>query len=165
MARPLHKTPGDGLAPLSALNNYGHRFWLFLEEARKNACLGNLHTAQLEAAGKKQLDSEKKNRKSWKSSLFFWLKTDKKRFLTKQSMKGSTVPKPRRQHFSGPVQGQGAVGGIMTAGSQRTASGPLISLFSSTKRAEEYEVPYMCLGHQLNNPQKLHSYGPIYLVK
>ncbi|KAL0414988.1 UNVERIFIED_CONTAM: hypothetical protein Slati_3330700 [Sesamum latifolium] len=145
--------------------NYDFDFTQFLEEARKNACLGNLHTAQLEAAGKKQLDSEKNNRKSWKSSLFSWLKTDKKRKSTKQPMEGSTVPEPRRQHFPGPVQGQGAVGGIMTARAQRTASGPLINLFSSTKRAEEYEVPYMCLGQQLNNPRKLHSYGPVYLVK
>ncbi|XP_020547938.1 uncharacterized protein LOC110011677 isoform X2 [Sesamum indicum] len=138
------------------------QFW---EEARKNACLGNLHTARLEAAGKKQFDLEKKNRKSWKGSLFSWLETDKKHKSTKQPTKGSTVPKPRRQHFPGPVQGQGAVGGIMTARAQRAASGPLISLFSSTKRADEYEVPYMCLGQQLNSPQKFHSYGPVYLVK
>ncbi|KAK4427454.1 hypothetical protein Salat_1514300 [Sesamum alatum] len=129
----------------------------FLEEARKNACLGNLHTTHLEAAG----DSEKKNRKTWKSSLFSWLKTDKKRKSTKQLTNGSTVCKPRRQHYSGPVEGQGTVGGIMTGRAQKAASGPLISV---TKRAEEYEVPYMSLGQQLHNPHKLHSYGPVYLV-
>ncbi|KAI3455683.1 hypothetical protein Pfo_012346 [Paulownia fortunei] len=141
--------------------DYQADFTQFLEEARKSACHGTLNTAHLEAAGRKQLDWEKKNRKSWKNSLFSWLKTDKKGKSTKKPTNGTTVSKPRRGHVSGPVQG--TVGGITTGRAQRPVSGPLTGLFTSTRRAGEYKVPYMCLG-EFNNPQKLHSYGPVYSV-
>ncbi|KAI3463187.1 hypothetical protein Pfo_019850 [Paulownia fortunei] len=141
--------------------DYQEDFTQFLEEARKNACKWTSNTAHLQAAGKEQLDGGKKNRKSWKNSLFSWLKTDRKGKSTKQPMNGTAISKPRRGHVSGPVQGTG--GGITTGRTQRASSGPLTGLFSSTRRVEEYEVPYMCLG-QLNDTQKLHSYGPVYLV-
>ncbi|PIN13742.1 hypothetical protein CDL12_13640 [Handroanthus impetiginosus] len=139
--------------------DYQADFRQFLEEARNQRTLNitNLEPALVN----KQIDWQKKNRKSWKNSLFSWLKTDKRTKSTNQQTKGATIAKPRSGHASGPIQG--TMSGLSTAQAKKPASGPLIGLFSSTRRAEEYEVPYMCLG-QLNNPQKLHSYGPVYLV-
>ncbi|KAG8380223.1 hypothetical protein BUALT_Bualt07G0171000 [Buddleja alternifolia] len=135
--------------------DYQSDFVQFLEEARKNT---KLSTSPRE---EEQLDVEKKSRKSWKNSLFSWLKSDKKSTTTKQS---TTVYKPRRGQVSGPVQGNVA-GNVVTIGrARRAVSGPLTGLFSrSMKRVDEYEVPYMCLG-QFYDPHKFHSYGPLYLV-
>lgn len=127
----------------------------FLEEARKN-------TVQIEpdviTEDKKQLNWEKKKRKSWKSSLFSWLKNDKKSESLKQQSNTTTLAsKARRAHVSGPVMVGVAAGSV-----QRAASGPLTGLFGSTGSSEEPEFPYMCLS-QLNK-QRVHSYGPVYLV-
>lgn len=131
-----------------------------MKEARKNANHVTSDT-NFQEPRKNQLDHGKKNRKSLKSSLFSWLKTDKKR----KSMKPPTndtvlVSKTKRGHVSGPVEA--TTDGIISRG-RRAASGPLVCFINSTRRPEEYEVPYMCLD-QLNNTQKLQSYGPIYLV-
>lgn len=129
----------------------------FLEEARKGISHGSSTTANPEMSRNEQLDREKKqNRKSWKTSLLSWLKTDKKGKSTNhyQPTNSTTAPKLKRGHFSGPVRG------IVGSRVLRSASGQLGGVFSETG---ETEVPYMCLA-QLDNPQKLHSYGPVYLV-
>ncbi|XP_022892039.1 uncharacterized protein LOC111406909 [Olea europaea var. sylvestris] len=112
----------------------------FLEEPRMNGFDGNLISAPHEEAGKKKLDKGKRNKKSWKSSLFSWL---------------------RRETRNGKPDGTGAsiTGGFWA---RRLTLGPLIGLLNLTRRVED-EVPYMSLG-QLNNPQDVLSYGPVYLV-
>lgn len=134
----------------------------FLEEARKNANHVVTSGTNFEENRKKQLDHGKKSRKSLKSSLFSWLKTDKKCKSTKEprTKDANLVSKTRRGHVSGPVDAT-TDGSVSRA--RRAASGPLFGFRNSTRRPEEYEVPYMCLD-QLNNHQKLQSYGPIYLV-
>ncbi|CAA2972878.1 Hypothetical predicted protein [Olea europaea subsp. europaea] len=139
-------------------------FKQFLEEARRNECQGNLKTETIEKVGfRGQVDGEKKNRKSWKNSLFSWLKTDKKNKSVGQQSprKGTVGSELRRGPFSGPVRASEGGGGI-TGRPRKPTSGPIIGLFSSNKRVED-EVPYMSLG-QLNNPQEVQSYGPVYLV-
>ncbi|CAI9753694.1 unnamed protein product [Fraxinus pennsylvanica] len=136
-------------------------FKQFLDEAK--ACQGNFKTEPLEKVGiKGQLQGEKKNRKSWKNSLFSWLKTDKKnKSVMQQSPRNGTVgSEPRHGPFSGPVRGSG--GGSITSRPQNPTSGPIASLFLSSKRVED-EVPYVSLG-QLNISHAVQSYGPVYLV-
>ncbi|KAK4413716.1 hypothetical protein Salat_2784400 [Sesamum alatum] len=143
--------------------DYQEDFTRFLEEARKNAFNGISNAEQVEPARKERFDGEKKSRKSWKKSLFSWLKPDRKSKSTKEAMHNTNISKARRGYVSGPVEPAGCGSGGATGTAKRAASGPLTGLFSSTSRVEEYEVPYMCLG-QLNNTQKLQSYGPVYLV-
>ncbi|CAI9773542.1 unnamed protein product [Fraxinus pennsylvanica] len=118
----------------------------FLEEPRKNGFNGNFISAPLEEVGKKKLDEEKRNKKSWKSSLFSWLRTDNRN--------GTTISKLGRCRTGG-----GITGGLCAP---RLTLGHLIGLFNLTKRVKD-EVLYMSLG-QLNNPQDVQSYGPVYLV-
>ncbi|CAI9753537.1 unnamed protein product [Fraxinus pennsylvanica] len=135
----------------------------FLEEAKRTECQGNLKTEPIEKVGiKGQLDGEKKNRKSWKNSLFSWLKPDKKnKSVVQQSPRKGTIDSElRRGPFSGPVHA--IEGGGITGTPQKPTSGHITSLFSSSKRVED-EVPYVSLG-QLNNAQDVQSYGPVYLV-
>ncbi|KAH6773325.1 hypothetical protein C2S52_003798 [Perilla frutescens var. hirtella] len=138
--------------------DYQADFTQFLEEARKNAYKVNSDAITIE---EKQLNWEKKKRKSWKSTLFSWLKNDKKSFFLKQPSNSTPLTsKVRRGHVSGPIEGP--IGGTSTGRAQRAGSGPLTGLFGSTGRSEKCEVPYMCLG-QLNK-HKIQSYGPVYLV-
>ncbi|GFP90568.1 hypothetical protein PHJA_001200900 [Phtheirospermum japonicum] len=144
--------------------DYQADFTQFLEEAKKTAHQETINTAQVEAHGEKQLNnSVKKSRTSWKKSLFSWLKIDKKSENSDQQLTNvKKVLKPKRGHVSGPVQGN--VAEVITKSrSHKPASGPLTGLFGSAKGADEYKVPYMCLG-QINDPHKLQSYGPVYLV-
>ncbi|KAL3639823.1 hypothetical protein CASFOL_014791 [Castilleja foliolosa] len=124
--------------------DYQEGFTQLLEEAIKNSC-SNTATFQ----------SHKyvKNRKSWRKSLFSWLKADGNRKLTKKPMSG---------HVSGPVQKTD--GGIDTGRATKAASGPITGFTVSTKRADEYEVSYMCLEQINKNTKKCCSYGPVYLV-
>lgn len=132
----------------------------FVEEARKNAIQGPSTPPDLMAARRHQTDGEKKKKKTWKTSLFSWLKNSKS---TNQHINNATVSRARPGHISGPIPGTVdisiATGRIKTRG---TASGPLSGLFSST-RAEDHEVPYMSLG-KTSYPQQVHPYGPVYLV-
>ncbi|KAL7140472.1 hypothetical protein ABFS83_09G123000 [Erythranthe nasuta] len=145
--------------------DYQTDFTKFLEEARNSEKHGTsiATTPRLEVSGDdEQFNRERKNKKSWKTSLLFWLKTDKKCKLEKLQTNSTTVSKPiRGRHVSGPMQR--IVGGGRGVSVRGPKSGPLTGLFSSTRGADEYEVPYMCLG-QHNNSQKLNSYGPLYLV-
>ncbi|KAL2234853.1 UNVERIFIED_CONTAM: Ubiquitin-conjugating enzyme E2 34 [Sesamum indicum] len=122
--------------------DYQEDFTRFLEEARNNAFKGISNTACLGPAREEQFDGEKKNRKSWKKSLFSWLKPDKKSKSTKEATNSTKICKARRGYVSGPVEptGCGSGGGIATGRAKRAASGPLTGLFSSTRRVEEYEA-------------------------
>ncbi|CAA3003443.1 uncharacterized protein LOC111402679 [Olea europaea var. sylvestris] len=136
-------------------------FKQFLDEAK--ACQGNFKIEPPEKVGiKGQLQGEKKNRKSWKNSLFFWLKTDKKnKSVVQQSPRNGTIGSElSRGPFSGPVRGSG--GGSITDRPRKPTSGPITRLLLSSKRVKD-EVPYVSLG-QLKNSQDDQSYGPVYLV-
>ncbi|KAK4410461.1 Ubiquitin-conjugating enzyme E2 34 [Sesamum angolense] len=126
------------------INEFGYQedFTRFLEEARNNAFKGIPNPACLEPARKEQFDGEKKNRKSWKKSLFSWLKPDRKSKSTKEAMNSTKISKARRGYMSGSVEptGCGSGGGIAAGRAKRAASGPLTGLFSSTRRVEEYEA-------------------------
>ncbi|CAK9144690.1 unnamed protein product [Ilex paraguariensis] len=140
-------------------------FTEFLEEARKHTSEGNFDVAPPypEEEGKKQLVEvgERKNKKSWKSSLFSWLKPDKKsKPIVEPSNTTPYISKPKRGYVSGPIHGNGGGGAIGRP--RRPTSGPIMSLFNPTKKVEN-EIPYMCLD-QLNNPHGFQSYGPVYLV-
>eukprot|EP00262_Sarcandra_glabra_P014576 TRINITY_DN428_c0_g1_i1.p1 TRINITY_DN428_c0_g1~~TRINITY_DN428_c0_g1_i1.p1 ORF type:complete len:134 (-),score=12.80 TRINITY_DN428_c0_g1_i1:269-670(-) len=109
----------------------------------------------------------KKSKKSWKSSLFSWLKFEKKIkphsevFTHKESSSGFKLSIPKRGAVSGPIYG--SIEGTSTVyRSKRLASGPLTGLFTPTRKRET-EVPYMCL-YQLNQPPNVRSFGPMYLV-
>ncbi|KAL3839168.1 hypothetical protein ACJIZ3_023759 [Penstemon smallii] len=144
--------------------DYQTDFTKFLEEARKNTNDVTLNTSNLQEPGKKYFNNgEKRNRKSWKNSLFSWLNTDKKSKSDKQPTNGSVVSKTRRGgHVSGPVQVSS--GGGPGGKAHRTLSGPLTGLFSRGRRVKGYEAgAYMCLD-KISSTQKLRCYGPVYLV-
>lgn len=138
-------------------------FAQFLEEARRRTCddEGNFKDAPpgTEETRKTESNGKKRNKKSWKSSLFSWLKSDKKCENLVEPLHGSVTPKLRRGIVSGPIHGSAA--GLVPARPRNPTSGPLTSLFNLADK--EDEVPYMCLSH-LTNPHEAQSYGPVYLV-
>nr|XP_027125274.1 uncharacterized protein LOC113741832 isoform X2 [Coffea arabica] len=80
-------------------------FAQFLEEARKRTCdEGSFKVAppDTEETRKTESNGEKRNKKSWKSSLFSWLKSDKKSDNLVEPLHGSAAPKLRRGIVSGP---------------------------------------------------------------
>lgn len=132
----------------------------FLKEARNSSFQVHVNAV---VTNEKKIDSEKKQRKSWKKSLFSWLKNDNKSKSLKQ-LPHTTAPalKARRAHVSGPL-GRAVGSGVTTGKARRGDSGPLAGLFGSAGRPGELEVPYMCLDEELNK-QKIQAYGPVYLV-
>ncbi|XP_038684690.1 uncharacterized protein LOC119984687 [Tripterygium wilfordii] len=136
-------------------------FSLFLEEAREHAREVNPQAplSNPEKAGKGRLGEEKKNKKSWSSSLFKWWKVEKKSKPGAEPSNGSQVPNARSGNVSGPINGN-ARG--FNRRHCRQNSGPVNSLFNPTKRGEN-EIPYMCL-HQRSNSHASVAYGPVYLV-
>lgn len=139
----------------------------FLKEARNHDYKGNVEVESSnsnKAGNAKQSSGGLKNKKSWKRSLFSWLKAEKK--SNKPNMESSnssyTIPKPpQRGYVSGPIHGGG--GGISSR-PRRPNSGPLTGLFNSAKRTEEEQIPYVCLDKLNNNPPGFDCYGPVYLV-
>ncbi|XP_051119533.1 uncharacterized protein LOC127243515 isoform X2 [Andrographis paniculata] len=139
--------------------DYQAEFNQFLEEARKNTGKGTSNTRQVE---KDQFNGKQKKSKSWRCLLFTWLKLDTKIKSREQKMDCTSMAKPRRKNVSGPVQGSSC--SIACGIALRAVSGPLTCILSSTRGADEYEVPYTSL-EQINNTRKqIHPYGPIYSV-
>ncbi|XP_077239943.1 uncharacterized protein LOC143880853 [Tasmannia lanceolata] len=143
-------------------------FSVFLEEARKHASqteLKALAPFSNQALKNASLD-EKKSKKSWKSSLFFWSKSKKRikpqdDVRTTEPQSGTHVPNLTRRAVSGPIYGSDEQAGPTRRGGRPT-SGPLAGFL--TPRRGDFETPYMSLD-QLNNPTHVQSFGPIYLVK
>lgn len=138
----------------------------FLKEAKTHSTEANFDAAtphSSEEAGKKQFGGGQKSKKSWRKSLFSWLKTEKKCKPMpipeeEPSNKPYNISKPRRSYLSGPINGSGS---YKIDRPRRPNSGPLM-VFNSTKRMED-KMPYVCLD-QLNSPRVVQSYGPVYLV-
>nr|XP_027122461.1 uncharacterized protein LOC113739446 isoform X1 [Coffea arabica] len=151
-------------------NYFGHEFdphaefALFLGEARKRTCdegsfKFKVAPPDTEETRKTESNGEKRNKKSWKSSLFSWLKSDKKSDNLVEPLHGSAAPKLGRGIVSGPLRGR--AGGLVPAKPRKPVSGPLMSLFNPADKVDG--IPYMCLSH-LTNPHEAQSFGPVYLV-
>ncbi|KAK1288187.1 hypothetical protein QJS10_CPB19g02000 [Acorus calamus] len=134
-------------------------FSKFLEDAQKHAteARNRPQKQQWDEATKVTKTKEKSNRKSWKNSLFFWPRHSKKslnsandssmlnqRSIISGPLFGTTGRSDPRRWMTRPILGPLVVGGLK-------------------RDVEELEVPYMCL-EELDNPNKVHSFGPIYLV-
>lgn len=142
-------------------------FFQFLKEAKGHALEDNFkgvppHLGETRKADTQGMD--RKKRKSWKSSLFSWLKMDRKNrtMVEVESTTNNTKVRRGGGMFSGPIIHSNGVS-ISSSRSRKPTSGPLPSLFNPSMRDEGNEiVPYMCLNQQqLVNP---HSFGPVYLV-
>ncbi|GFZ04360.1 hypothetical protein Acr_16g0009840 [Actinidia rufa] len=141
-------------------------FSQFLEEARKHESEENFEVAAQnpEEVRNKLSGEAKKNKKSWKRSIFSWWNFDRKSNSSMETPTSSHVTKPRgsRVSVSGPIHGGGGGRVATSCKARRPTSGPITSLFQPTKRVED-EIPYICLD-KLNNPHDVQSYGPVYLV-
>ncbi|KAJ9568460.1 hypothetical protein OSB04_004426 [Centaurea solstitialis] len=133
-------------------------FAQFLKEAKTHAC----QQESLHVTGKDQLSGATKlNNKSWKSSIFSWLKANKKKSSHKKVIQeeppppSKSSPKIRPSYVSGPINR------ISADRPKRPTSGPLISTLFKTK--EEFQRPYISLG-KINNSRDVNPYGPIYMV-
>ncbi|MCD7454668.1 hypothetical protein HAX54_025562 [Datura stramonium] len=140
----------------------------FLTEARKHVSEGKFGATpprSVELRNKKFENNVKKTcKKSWKSSLFSWLKTDKKKKNqgSRETSKGSTINKPKRGCVSGPMPGISGPDAI-AGRPNKPLSGPLTSLFSPMNRVDN-EIPYLCLNKVKDRTPGVQSYGPVYLV-
>lgn len=131
----------------------------FLSEARKHVSEGTFSATPsrpVELKNNFENDVKKNCKKSWKSSLFSWLKTDKK----KNQGSRDTVNKPKRGCVSGPMPG---ISGPGAGRPNKPLSGPLTNLFSPMNRVDN-EIPYLCLKKVKDTTLDVQSYGPVYLV-
>ncbi|TXG68167.1 hypothetical protein EZV62_003102 [Acer yangbiense] len=138
-------------------------FSQFLEEARQHAKEVNFEASSTyteEIGKKKQLEGEKKIKKSWKNSLLSWWKVHKKSKPSMEPAASTNISNPRKGHVSGPIYGSGR-GDEMKL--RRPTSGPITNLFNPINTGED-EIPYMCLDQINNNSHHVKSYGPVYLV-
>ncbi|XP_055828636.1 uncharacterized protein LOC129896707 isoform X2 [Solanum dulcamara] len=139
----------------------------FLSEARKHVSEGKFGATPPRSVELRNNNFEKNVKKtckkSWKSSLFSWLKTDKKKNQgSRETSKGSIINKPKRGCVSGPmpaISGQGAIAGRPS----KPLSGPLTNLFSPMNRVDN-EMQYLCLKKVKDSTPEVQSYGPVYLV-
>ncbi|KAF8011260.1 hypothetical protein BT93_J1768 [Corymbia citriodora subsp. variegata] len=136
-------------------------FLQFLDEARQHICEPNVRASaqnSAEMVAKRNPGEDKKRRKSWKSSLLSWLRTEKKSKPQAAPASHHHNHKPRKI-VSGPIFGASKES---DARLRRLNSGSFSNLFNSTKRAEN-EMRYMSL-EELDKPQGVKNYGPVYLV-
>lgn len=138
----------------------GLNFSKFLEEAKLHAIEQDFKASTEEETGRKWLAQEKKSKKSWKSTLFSWFKSDNKTKPLPKPERNPHTPNKRRVHVSGPIYTAATT--IDNRPRRRPMSGPIPGLFNPSMRTE-MEIPYMCL-HQFTTPNTNHNYGPIYLV-
>ncbi|XVF25301.1 hypothetical protein REPUB_Repub13aG0201600 [Reevesia pubescens] len=158
----LIRTPPTMFVGYVNLSGFGFDpFDQFLEEARQHARDINFQRSSScsEEVGKKRLGGEKKNKKSWKNSLFSWWKIDRKSKPSSNPVDGLNISKPTKGYSSGPLCG---IARGVDAPRRRPSSGPVSILFNPTRKVEN-EVPYMCLD-QPNDPYQINAYGPVYLV-
>ncbi|KVI05792.1 hypothetical protein Ccrd_015831 [Cynara cardunculus var. scolymus] len=132
-------------------------FAQFLKEAKTHAC----QQKSLHASEKEQLNGTRKPNKSWKSSIFPWLKSNKKSSHKKVIEEdppplSESSPKTRPGYVSVPMNR------ISAERPKRPTSGPLLSTLFKT-REEEFWMPYISLG-KFNHSRGVNPYGPIYMV-
>lgn len=148
-------------------------FCQFLKEAKSHAYDEESFqgvTPHVGETRKADLQGERKKKKSWKNSLFSWLKMDRKNknMVEPLDVSATNYTKFRRGGgiLSGPILHGNAVSNISNSSrSRKPTSGPLPGLFNPSKREEADEiVPYMCLNQQQQLDNHPHSFGPVYLV-
>ncbi|KAL7603677.1 hypothetical protein Lser_V15G17782 [Lactuca serriola] len=131
-------------------------FAQFLEEAKTHA--------SEEEEGRKDSKEKTKAKRSWKASIFSWMKANKKEEQQQQQLTIKTEyrkPTRRQGYVSGPING---VKGCKTQRLKRQSSGPLSGLFHQRTKMEEFQMPYTSLGKLNKSPENLSNYGPVYLV-
>ncbi|KAI3521295.1 hypothetical protein L1887_10757 [Cichorium endivia] len=103
-----------------------------------------------------------KAKRSWKSSIFSWMKSNKKDEQQQQPTVKTAYRKSttRQGYVSGPIN---RVKGCNSEKPNRPRSGPLSGLFNHRKKMEEFQMPYISLG-QLTSSPNISNYGPVYLV-
>ncbi|QCE02451.1 hypothetical protein DEO72_LG8g463 [Vigna unguiculata] len=138
-------------------------FCQFLEEAKQHGKEQKLKSSSVypEESRKAGSEKEKKGKKSWKSSLTSWWKSDRKSNHGEKTTKNSkTRGGSGHAHSSGPMYKSCK---SSDGKHWRPSSGPLVSLFKPTKR-EENEIPYISLQQQNHSPLADQNYGPLYMV-
>ncbi|KAI3426639.1 uncharacterized protein J3R85_009840 [Psidium guajava] len=161
----MRKSP---VYPKSEASDYGATefdphvdFLRFLDEARQHKCEQNVSASSQyssEVVGKRNLGENRRSKKSWKSSLLSWLRTEKKTKPQAEPASHHHNHKPRKI-VSGPIFGASKES---DAWLRRLNSGSFSGLFNPTKRVEN-EMRYMSL-EQLDKPHGVKNYGPVYLV-
>ncbi|XP_020238363.1 uncharacterized protein LOC109817511 [Cajanus cajan] len=164
----MMKSPSQPTFEACHYHDYGfylqQDFCLFLEEAKQHGKEAKLKSSSVypEESGKAGSKEEKKGKKSWKSSLTSWWKSDKKSGKHSENPTNNSKPKgsvKRHGHSSGPMYNSC---NSSDGKHWRPTSGPLVSLFKPSKR-EENDIPYISL-HQQNSPPTGKNYGPLYVV-
>ncbi|KAL4584498.1 hypothetical protein LXL04_009101 [Taraxacum kok-saghyz] len=139
-------------------------FAQFLKEAKTHASEKSMSMASSVHVS----EEHRKPKKSWKTSMFSWMKANKKDEQQEQKqktkIKTAYTKATRRQGFSsGPINGVKGCYSTERGRPKRPSSGPLSGLFYHRKKVEDFQMPYVSLG-QLNSPRNLSNYGPVYLV-
>ncbi|PWA84842.1 hypothetical protein CTI12_AA155540 [Artemisia annua] len=144
-------------------------FAQFLKEAKTHALCHNKFPASPLAskeAEKEEFSGRRKPKKSWKSSIFPWLKKHSKaRIIVEEQPEAVTMTysksKTRQDYVSGPING---IKVFKAERPKRPTSGPLSGFFNHRKKMDDqFQMPYISLG-QINSPRDIQSYGPVYLV-
>ncbi|PWA86186.1 hypothetical protein CTI12_AA141320 [Artemisia annua] len=144
-------------------------FAQFLKEAKTHALCHKFPASPLHASEedeKEDFDGRRKPKKSWKSSIFPWLKKHSKaRIIVEEQPAALTrtysKSKTRQGYVSGPING---IKSCTAERPKRPTSGPLSGFFNHRKKMDDqFQMPYISLG-QINSPRDIQSYGPVYLV-
>ncbi|KAL5579685.1 hypothetical protein UlMin_012127 [Ulmus minor] len=141
-------------------------FSQFLEEAKHHAgktmTKSSSEKPEEEDAGKGKQQQEKKKKKVWKVLLSPWWKGDQKSKPKPEmeSYTNSPVSNTKQRLLSSPVY----ISGKVTDGKpRRTTSGPITGFFSTSKKADNDQIPYVSLKKR-GGSCATKTYGPIYLV-
>ncbi|KAL5698602.1 hypothetical protein ACHQM5_029619 [Ranunculus cassubicifolius] len=155
-AEPVEYT-GNGFDPKKDFSQ-------FLEEARKNrANVAHPQASLQHQTEEPKMSSEvKKSKRSWRKSLFSWLKVDRKSKTSREASTSTHITNLRPGSLSGPIYGSGRKI-VPSHQLRRPASGPIANLFIPS-RGEELELPYMCLDPLDHPTVSQQAYGPVYLV-
>lgn len=141
-----------------------------MEEANEHVNESKLKMSSVhpEECGKTGSEKEKKDKKSWKSSLISWWIADKKRSKHRAEPTNNTESKvygKRKDPIYNINCGKGAPTMNMNMKERRPTCGLLTvtNLFSKSTKREEIPFPYLSL-HQQNSPPAVQIYGPLYVV-
>ncbi|KAI4325709.1 hypothetical protein MLD38_031083 [Melastoma candidum] len=141
----------------------GEDFLQFLDEARNGKAgeIRSVSSPKVEISAERVLSQDKKSKKSWRRTLFSWLKVEKKgKDQSAQAGNKNKSYVPKKGHVSGPIYGGSGRREFDGPLLRRINSVSLAGLFSPHKRVEN-EVHYMCLGE---SGCSVENYGPVYLV-
>lgn len=133
----------------------------FLEEAKLHAKESTIFQAS--SASSEENEEKRKKKKSWKNLLLPWWKVVEKKRKPEVEPPAANLHASykRKSYVSGQVYSNSVK---FTENKQSfSTSGPLTSLFNSSRKADN-EIPYMCLDHLGSPNPTTETYGPVYLV-